>query len=135
MIDKIAAVVSGILKPVTTILTKREDRKLARESARGKLAQAKQDGNLQVEFNDQELEHINAQAKKDTWLDEYVTVSLVSIVNAIVIGGIAAAFGFSQVLEGVALAVTTLVEMGVEVGFLLEAVILSAVGLTLWRKF
>jgi urease accessory protein UreF len=127
-------IISRVVSPIAGIFAKREERKLTRESARGKLAQAKQDGQLQVELNDQELEHINAQVKKDTWLDEYVTVSLVSIINAIVLGGVLAAFGYTQVLEGVALAVRTLVEMGVEVGFLLEAVILSAVGLVVWRK-
>jgi hypothetical protein len=52
----------------------------------------------------------------------------------IVVGGVAAAFGYSQVLAGVGLAVTALVNAGVDVGFLMEAVTMSAVGLSVWRK-
>lgn len=130
----IVSILGTILGPVKDIITKRQERKAARESARAKLEQAKTAGRQQLDLNDQELERVLATAKKDTWLDEYVTVSLVSIVNAVVVGGIAAAFGYNQVLEGVALSVRTLTEMGLELDFLLNSVVLSAVGLTVWRK-
>lgn len=130
----ILAILGTVLGPVKDIINKRQERKAARETATAKLEQAKQEGSQQLQLNDQELERVLANTKKDSWLDEYVTVSLVSIVNAVVIGGIAAAFGYTQVLEGVALSVRTLTEMGLELDFLLNAVVLSAVGLTVWRK-
>lgn len=130
----IVSILGTILGPVKAIITKRQDRKAAREGAKAKLQQAKQAGSQQLQLNDQELERVLASAKKDSWLDEYVTVSLVSIVNAVVVGGVAASFGYTQVLEGTALAVRTLTEMGLELDFLLNAVVLSAVGLTVWRK-
>lgn len=130
----IMTVVGAILGPVKDIVLQRQARKAARESARAKLEQARHDGSQELQLNDQELERVLATAKKDSWLDEYVTVSLLSIVNAIVLGGIAAAFGYNQILEGVAMAVRTLTEMGLELDFLINAVVLSAVGLTVWRK-
>lgn len=130
----IGAIIGTILGPVKDIITKRQDRKIARETAKAKLQQAQQTGSQELQLNDQELERVLATAKKDSWLDEYVTVSFVSIVNAVVVGAIAASFGYTQVLEGTALAVRTLTEMGLELDFLLNAVVLAAVGLTVWRK-
>lgn len=134
MTNWIGEVIAGILKPIGNIFEAREARKAARESARAKLRTAQQETDAKLDLNDQELEQIMAAAKKDTWLDEYVTISLVSILNGVVGGAIAAAFGYTQILEGIALAVTTLVQMGVDVGFLMEAVILAAAGLVVWRK-
>lgn len=122
------------IKPVTDVIAKREERKLAQKQIEGKLAQAKVEGQNQVTFNDQELERIATNQKQNSWTDEYATVSVLSVFNIIVVGGIAAAFGEPRVLEGMGIAITALVNAGVDVGFLLEAVTLAAVGLTVWRK-
>ena len=122
------------IEPVASVLRKREERKLVKVTVEGKLAEAAQQNAAEITFKDQELEHILAAQKANSWTDEYATVSLLSILNLIVVGGILAAFGYSQVLAGIGLAVTSLVNAGVDVGFLMEAVTLSAVGLSVWRK-
>lgn len=122
------------VKPVASIFEKREERKLTKERLKGKIALAKEQGDQQITFNDQELEQIATAQKENSWTDEYATVSVLSVFNLIVIGGIATAFGEPRVLEGMGIAITALVNAGVDVGFLLEAVTLAAVGLTVWRK-
>lgn len=131
MLDKILGL---FVQPVAKVFEKREERKLAQKRLEGKLAQAKVEGEQQVTFNDQELEHLATQQKANSWTDEYATVSILSVFNLILVGGIAAAFGEPRVLEGVGIAINALSNAGVDVGFLLEAVTLAAVGLTVWRK-
>jgi len=122
------------IKPVSDFLAKREERKRVKIEVEGKIAAARVQGDQQVTFNDQELEHLATQQKQNSWTDEYATVSILSVFNIIVAGGIAAAFGEPRVLEGMGIAVSALVHAGVDVGFLVEAVTLAAVGLTVWRK-
>jgi hypothetical protein len=127
--------VLSIFKPVAGIFEKREERKKQRESAHAKLAQAKVDQTHAIELNKDEWEHLAVNGLSGTWKDEYVTVSIVSILNLIVLGGILGAFGHPQVLEGLATALTALGELGVDFGFLLEATVLAAIGLNVWKRF
>lgn len=122
------------ISPVAKVFEKREERKTVQKQIDGKLAQAKMDGEKQVTFNDQELEQLQTQQKQQTWTDEYATVSILSILNLIVVGSIAAAFGEPRLLEGMGIAIMALVGSGVDIGFLIEAVTLAAIGLTVWRK-
>lgn len=116
------------------IFTTREERKSARATARAKVATAKQEGQNQIVFNDQELEQLHASQKKDSWLDEFTTLSVYSIFYGVIVGSIAAAFGWPGMLEGLLSALAILTQIGVDVGFLLEAVTLASVGLVVWRK-
>lgn len=128
-------VIAGLFKPAAEIFKAREQRKAAREAASAKLQQAKADNQQQIELNKDELEQLQVKSLNQTWKDEYVTVSVVSIFNIIVVGGLAAAFGHDQILIGVGYAVQALVQAGVDVGFVLEATILAAIGLNIWKKF
>lgn len=67
--------------------------------------------------------------------DEYITVSVVLILNLFILGGILAAFGYPQLLDGVVTGVERLVAVGVDMGFIVQAVVLAGVGLSVWRKF
>ena len=127
-------ILSLFVQPVSNVLTKREERKLATKQIEGKIAEAKVKGAQQVTFNDQELEIVRTKGLDNTWKDEYITVSVVSVFNLIVVGGIAAAFGHPQILEGVGLAITALVNAGVDFGFILTATVTAGIGLNLWRK-
>lgn len=129
----VAEIVGGILKPVATVFTKRTERKMAKDTIKGKLAQGKQDDDTKIELTDAEWETVNQSMQDKTWKDEYVTVSIVSIFNLIIIGGIAEAFGYSQVLVGVVKAVTALTAIGLDLGFLMTAVVLAAIGMKMWR--
>ena len=127
--------VTALFAPVANIFTKREERKLVRETAAGKLLQSKADGSLKLELNKDEWENLQVKGMTESWKDEYVTVSVVSILNVIVVGGIASAFGYPQLLTGVGTAITALGAAGVDIGFLLEAAILAGLGLSIWKRF
>jgi len=128
-------IIAALISPITDIIKRKQERKIAKDAARAQLAQAQESNHHEVTLGDQQLEHILAEKGEGTWKDEYATVSVVSILNIFVVGGIQAAYGDSRTLEGIAIAINALAEAGVDVGFLLEAVVLAAVGLNVWRKF
>ena len=131
----IPAWVTALFQPIANIISRRQERKAARETARAKLAQAALDNEHTLELNKDEYEIVATGGLNETWKDEYAVVSVVSILNLVVAGGLATAFGYPQILEGVAIAITSLTQAGVDVGFLLEAAVLSALGLSIWKKF
>jgi hypothetical protein len=123
-----------LISPITDLLKQRGERKMAKETAAAKLSQAKVDNDYKLEFTDQEWEAISAAKLSETWRDEYVTLSVGSILNIIVVGGLLTAFGHPEVLSGIVIAINALAAIGVDIGFLLEAVVLAALGLSVWRK-
>lgn len=127
-------ILGGLVDPIAGIFRAREERKTARETAAGKLAVAKQEGFDKMVFSDQDWESIAVKGTEGTWKDEYVTISIVSIINLLVVGGIAAAFGYGQILQGLSIAIQSITAAGVDIGFIMEAVVLAAVGLSVWRK-
>lgn len=131
MIEKIAA---ALVKPIVDLVRTREERKLHKDAAKAKLVQAKQEGATEVTLKDQELEVVLATQMERSWKDEFVTLLILSPFVTILFGGIAAAFGEVRVLEGTSLAIQTLTAADVNVGFLMEAVTLSAIGLSVWRS-
>ena len=124
----------ALFKPVTEIITKRQERKAAQQSAKNKLMQSKQEGHQALELNKDEWEQLQVSGMDTTWKDEYVTVSIVSILNLIVLGGLAAAFDHPEILTGVGIAINALTTAGVDIGFLLEASVLAGLGLSIWKR-
>lgn len=131
--NMVTTIIAGVVKPITGLLGKKSDRKRARETAKGKLAAQKESGDQKIELTDAEWETVAQGLQPESWKDEYVTVSIVSLVNLIIIGGIASAFGYPQVLAGTVLAIEALVAAGVDLGWILNAVIMAAIGLKIWR--
>ena len=130
----IASIVTGLFKPVASIINKRQERKQLKEQAVAKLSQSAQDDTQAINLNKDEWEALNVAGMQHTWKDEYVTVSVVSILNIIVVGGLATAFGYPQVLTGIGTAIKALGDVGVDIGFLLEATILAGLGLSIWKR-
>lgn len=128
-------VILSLFKPVADIFARREERKANREAAEAKLKTAKAENQQALELNKDEWEQLQVKGQSDSWKDEYVVLSVVSILNLIIVGGIASAFGYDQILLGVGVAVKSLSEVGVDVGFLLEAAVLSGLGLSIWKRF
>src|SRR5678815_253465 len=126
--DAISAVGSTITQPLKDVMIRKEERKQAHQTASVALRAAREANAKEITLGDQQLEHILAAAQGGTWKDEYVTLSVVGIINAVILGGIASAMGYPQVLDGVVLGVTTLTAAGVDVGFLLNATVTSAIG-------
>ena len=133
--NPIADLVTGLVTPVTNLLGKRQDRKAAKETAQAKLVQAKADGVQSVTLNEQEIEAVRTNGLGNTWKDEYITVSIVAYLNLIIVGSVAAAFGHTQLLEGLKGSVIVLTQMGVDMGELIRIVIYAGVGISVWRKF
>jgi len=106
-----------------------QERKQAEHTLEAKIVAAKQEGETQLQLSALERDVLAQWQQQSTWKDEYVTVSLVAILNLVVVGGILAAFGRPEVLDGVQHAVEALVAMGVDVGLLLEITIYCALGL------
>lgn len=130
----IGTILSTVAGPIINIFKKRSERKAAIETATVELTKAKHDATHELKLGDQQLEAVLANGLSASWKDEFVTVVLVSPFALMLVGGILAAFGYPQMIDGVAIAINTLNAADVEVGFLMKAVILSAVGLSIWRK-
>ena len=131
----ISSIFSGLIAPVTRLFENRQKRKAAKDAALAKLTQGQQDKSHALELSKDEWEALNVKGMGETWKDEYVTVSVVSILNLIVVGGLAAAFGYPQVLTGVGLSLEALVSAGVDVGFIMTATIMAGLGLSVWKRF
>lgn len=127
--------ITGLFKPVASIINKRQERKQLKDQALAKLTQSAQDDSQAINLNKDEWEALNVKGMDHTWKDEYVTVSVVSILNIIVVGGIASAFGYPALLSGIGIAILALGDVGVDIGFLLEATILAGLGLSIWKRF
>jgi hypothetical protein len=127
--------VTALFEPIASIIRKRQDRKIAGEAAKAKLASAVVGNTQELNLNKDEWEQLQVKGMTDSWKDEYVTLSIVSILNMIVIGGIASAYGHPEILQGVATAITALSASGVDVGFLMEAAVLAGLGLSIWKRF
>lgn len=128
----VASILSTIATPITSILTARNERKMAKDSLRAKSQLAKSENQTKVELTDAEWEI--AAKKEESWKDEYVTVSIVSVFNLLIAGGIYGAFSQDyRLLEGVVGGIEALHTLEVDVGFLLTATVLAAIGLKVWR--
>lgn len=127
--------IAALFRPISDAYVARQRRKQAQQTAKTKVQIAKERNEHQVQMSKDEWEQLQVRGMDTTWKDEYVTISVVSIFNLVLIGGILAAFDKPQILEGVAIAIAALVTAGVDVGFLLTAAILSGLGLSVWKRF
>jgi len=123
-----------IVGPILDIIKGKQDRKKALQQVESKikLAQTETEGDLVLRRH--EVEALAVKGLSETWRDEYVTVSVVSIFNLIVLGGILTAFGYPQVLEGIAVSVTALEAAGVDLGFLMTAAVLTSLGVYTFKR-
>ena len=127
--------ITALFKPIASLWGKRQDRKAVKEGAQAKLVQSKQDNSQALDLNKDEWEQLQVKGMDHSWKDEYVTVSIVSILNIIVLGGILTAFGYPELLRGVAISMGALTAAGVDIGFLMEAAVLAGLGLSVWKRF
>lgn len=130
----ITGLIQGVATPITGHLNKRLETKQVEMQLKGKLAEKKLDATKEVVLSEKEWELISKRAEGSSWKDEYVTVSIISIMNIIVLGGLATAFGFPEVLEGIILAIETLVANGVDVGGLIKVTVYAALGIYVVKR-
>lgn len=130
----IAKFLSSLIAPVAGIFQAKEERKTIAEVARGKIAQSKLDSETNVQLTDAEWESLTAGGLGESWKDEYVTLVITSPLLLIMGGSIYQAFtGDDRLLVGINLALGSLTALNVDMGFLMSAVVMAAVGLKVWR--
>ena len=125
--------VTGLVKPITELIARKQERKAAKEAVRGKIAVATQEDEHELVLTDGEWETIAAQMQAGSYKDELVTIVITAPFWLLLLGGIAGACGFPQVFEGTVAGIHAIVAAGVDMAFLMNAVVLAAIGLKVWR--
>lgn len=129
--NPITALVSGVVG----IFEKKQARKANKEQAEAKLKQSKVTNAHEVTLTDAEGEALLAEGLVDSWKDEYVTIVVTAPIVMIIVGVTYFAFtGDDRLLDSGIGSIKALKESGVDMGFLMNAVVLSAIGLKIWRK-
>ena len=129
------AILGVIASPVTKMVTAWIDRKQAKDSLKTKAAMAKQSDSTNITLTDAEWESINQQVSDGTWKDEFVTLVVMWPWLGIFGGTTYLAFTEdARLLDGTIAGINALQALEVDVSFLMNAVVLAAVGLKIWRK-
>lgn len=126
---------SGI-QAATDLVGKWLDRKAAEKSAKAKLEMAKEVNDYKIELTQSEWEAVAVKYKEKTWTDEYATVSVLSIFNLMVIGGLEMAVrgDAAVIMAGVINALNAMEAVNINVGQLIEVVVYAAVGIYAYRR-
>jgi hypothetical protein len=130
----IGTAAQAVVAPVASVLNKRQETKQLNRTVDAKLAEKKLDSSTEIALTDKEWENIGKRNETTSWKDEYVTVSVVSIFNLILLGGILTAFGQPQLLQGITEALTAFNAMGVNIGDIMKVTIYAALGIYAFRK-
>jgi len=134
-LNPIKAVVDAVASPVKSVLNKRETTKQHHQQAKAKYEQAKLSSKTHVTLTDAEWEALSKVNENQTWKDEYATIIVTFPLLCIMVGGIYLAFtGDSRLLDGTNIAMERLASAGVDIGFLMNTVVLAAVGMKVWRQ-
>lgn len=128
----------GIIKDLGGLImkpfTKAQERKANKESGEMKLRQIKETGDTNIKLTDAEWEAQAAQGMLASWKDEYLTVIIPLPIPMLLAGGVWLAFtGDSRLLDGTIEGIKAIEATGIDMGFLMSAVVLSGVGLKVWR--
>ncbi|WP_334029666.1 hypothetical protein [Alteromonas sp. P256] len=125
---------SSAIDGVIGVFKRKQEQKANAEQAKAKLKQTKLAGEHEVTLTDAEGEALLSQGLESSWKDEYVTVLITSPYALLIIGTISlAVFDDSRMLDAAAMTISNLQNAGVDIDFLFKAVVLSAIGLKVWR--
>ena len=128
-------ILGKVVEGVSGFFTAKQRRKAAAESGKRKIEAAVLDAKNSLDLSDAEWEVQKTVSENDSWKDEFVTVIITSPIWLILMGAILAAFGLGdEVLVGTVNGLDALSNLGVDMGFLMESVVLAAVSLKVWRK-
>lgn len=131
----VASVIGILASPVTDMVGKWIDRKTAKDGLKSKAVLAKQSDATNITLTDAEWETVNQQVSDGTWKDEFVTICVMWPFLGIFAGTTYFAFTEdSRLLDGTLAGIQALQSLQVDVAFLMNAVVLAAVGLKIWRK-
>ena len=131
----ILSAITSLFQPLADAYRANQDRKAAKETAIVKIQQTQLEDANKVTLTDAEWEALAVTNLNASWKDEYVTIIITAPIVGILIGGLWTGLtGSKAVLEGMAIGLTSLQAVGVDMGFLMNAVVLAAIGLKVWRK-
>lgn len=126
--------IAGIVKPVADVFTKREERKQAAASADAKIQLAKIKGEKEITLTDAEWEAKSIEANANSWKDEYLTLVVTSPMIGLMAGGVWYAFtGDSRLMDGFIQGINALTALGVDMGYIMSAVVTAGIGLKFIR--
>jgi len=130
----LGGIVQAAIKPVADVLSKRVDRKIAKDGLQAKAILARQEREAQVTLTTAEWEVVMASQQSSTWKDEAALI--IGAAPYVMTFGGAIWYGITgdyRMLEGTFAGINALSAVGVDVGFILTAVLLAAGGLSVWR--
>jgi len=131
----VTAVLGVLASPVTNLVGKWIERRAAKDGLKSKAVMAKQSDSTNITLTDAEWETVNSQNADGTWKDEYVTIIITAPLVGILGGAVTLAFtGDARLLDGTIAGLTALQALDIDMSFLMNAVVLSAIGLKMWRK-
>ncbi len=131
----LASPITAIVKGVSSFVSKKQEITANKERAVAKLKQSKQEGQQHIILTDAEGEAMLANGLAGSWKDEYVTIVITFPIVLIMLGTLY--FAFTQddrMLQAGVESIKALESAGVDMGFLMEAVVLAAISLKIWRK-
>lgn len=126
--------VAGLGKSVVDFFGKKQEVKAAAVTAEAKIKQARQDGDLQIQLTELEIQALDKKNQAGSWKDEYALVLGTLPYPLILIGGVVAAFGYPQFAAGVGSGLSSLHAIGVDVGFICSAAFAAGLGLRFVRR-
>ncbi len=133
--NPIFSLVSTLFQPAVDAYKARQERKAAKESAQIKIQMTQVEDAAKINLTDAEWEALAVQGLNTSWKDEYVTLVITAPIVGILFGGLWAGLtGSKAILEGMAIGLNSLSAVGVDMGFLMNAVVFAAIGLKVWRK-
>ena len=119
-----------VTKPLADFLTVRQQAKANAESAKAKIAMAKQDGETQLQLSAAEWEAISKQNEAGSWKDEYVTLVITSPFVLLFISSVISAWtGDARYVDAVSAGIDSLKGLGVDMGELMTIVVFAAVSI------
>tara|TARA_Y100000780_G_scaffold162405_1_gene147195 strand:- start:265 stop:681 length:417 start_codon:yes stop_codon:yes gene_type:complete len=131
----LASPITAIVKGVSGFVSKKQEITANKEKAIAKLKQSQQEGQQHIILTDAEGEAMLANGLAGSWKDEYVTIIITFPIVLIIIGVLYAVLtGDTRVLDSGTQAIKALNDVGIDMPFLMNAVVLSAIGLKVWRK-
>ena len=135
MIGGLANLASAVVEGVSGYFGKREERRLAGETGKAKLAQAKVDGKHEISMSRAEWEAVAIRASDNSWKDEFWTVVLAGPFIMLIVGSFGVVFvGDDRLLVAANLAIENIAKAGIEYGYVLGVAVLAAFGVRFRRK-
>jgi hypothetical protein len=130
--------VGALAAPIAKAYQAKQDRQAAAESAQAKLKLAGQEKRFNLNLKKAEWEALAKRQEPNSWKDEYVTLIITSPFALLFVAAMVSGYsGDMRYLDSVNLGLESLKSLGVELGELLNIVVLAAVsikGMGLLRK-